>query len=274
MRLFLPCAILAFLGWTNSAFAQPNRGITTGSGEKIVHLRDLPPDLQAQLRQTTKHDLALGFCYCHHFAFAEGFDLWTSDGRYVLFEGDLYYPVTDEELAQLIGKEEFAALGKPLAYRIPLGWIAVLGFIAVIAVCGYLSAQARALRLANRNSYQEAVQVYVDHLPKDAPPSSDDKQKALAAAVEFLQQTHGISTAKAEANVRLILAESDRVQSYELRQQAVDHEENGQWDLAIELYAQAAALRQEWDQKDHAFLLKCIQRVRDKQLRSGKAQPS
>jgi hypothetical protein len=111
------------------------------------------------------------------------------------------------------------------------------------------------------------LDVYAKSLPSDSEPDGDDKTRALTAAVDFLQNS-GIPAEKAEPALRLLIAELDRDRSYDLRNQAVEHEQAGEWDQAIECYGQAASLREEWDQKDCAFLLGCIERVRKKQARS------
>jgi len=52
--------------------------------------------------------------------------------------------------------------------------------------------------------------------------------------------------------------------NHKFRSLAAECEHEGQWELALENYQRAARLRAEWDQKDHEFLLKCIQRVQGK----------
>lgn len=267
----LACVILLMPGWTSTALAQPRRGIAYGWGEEIVHVRDLPPDVRADLRQQMNHDLAVGFCYRHWYLFGDRFDFWTWDGKYVLFQGDRFFELTDEEFVQLLGMEEFGALGKPFAYRFPVGLLTVLGIVAAIGAGIFFSAPVRAGRLLKDSRYQQALQVYAKSLPSGSEPNREDIENALAAGLKFLEQDHGIPARKAEPNLRLLVRELERERSYALRNQAAEHEQASEWDQAIEYYGQAARVREKWDQQDYEFLLKCIQRVRDKQAQSKSA---
>ncbi len=108
---FVTCAILIMPGWTSPAFAQPQRR-APGWGEKIVHVRDLPPDGLIEMRRKANRDLAVGFYYQRWGFLGDELDFWTWDGKYVLFQGKRYFESTDEELVQLIGKDGFGSLGK------------------------------------------------------------------------------------------------------------------------------------------------------------------
>ena len=272
MRSFLlACLVLVAPGWANTALAQPRRGIAFGWGEKIVHIADLPPDVRAELQKEMNHDLAIGFCYRHGWLFGDGFDFWTWDGKYVLFDGNHIFDLTDEEFVQLLGKERFNSLGKPLACRFPVGLVTALGIVAAIGVCIYLSAKARARRLLKDNRYQQALAVYATSLPTGSEANREEIENAIAGGVEYLQQTYGIPAQKAEPRLRFLVKELERERSYELRNQGAEHEQAGEWEQAIEYYGQAARVREKWDQADYEFLLKCIQRVRDKQARSKTA---
>jgi tetratricopeptide (TPR) repeat protein len=273
MRSFLlACFVLFVPGWANTALAQqPRRGIAYGWGEKIVHVGDLPPEVRAELRKETNNDLAIGFCYQHSWLFGDGFDFWTWHGKYVLFEGNKLIELTDEQFVQLLGKERFDSLDKPLTYRFPVGLLTALGIVVAIGARIYLSAQSRARRLLKDNRYQQALEVYAKSLPSNSEPNRQDIENALAGGVEFLLQTHGIPARKAGPHLRLLVSELERERSYELRNQGVEHEQAGEWEQAIGYYEQAACVRENWDKADYEFLLKCIQRVRDKQARSKTA---
>jgi hypothetical protein len=189
-------------------------------------------------------------------------------GRYVLFQGNRYYEMKDEELEQLLGKEGFDSLRKPLAYRFPVGLVSVLVFIVAVVVCSYFSKQSRARRQLSDYRYHQAAEVYINSLPSESGASAEDKKKALASGVDYLVQNHGIPFEHAETKLRLILAEKNREYSYILRQHALAYEQDEEWELAIEYYQQASDSRSFWDQPDQEFLLKCVQRVREKQERS------
>ena len=239
-----------------------------GWADRIVPLGDLPPDARAQLKKATGQDLALGFLYRHAFVFGEAFDLWTWNGQYVLYQGDRYFPLTDEDLQDLLEPDAYAALGKPLAYRIPVGFVVVVALVGAVLVSAYTSAQARARRLFRDARMADALEVYHKNLPPDAPPTPEAHAAARDAALAFLEQTHGVPRPQAERRLHLMLAEINRAHSYDLRHQAVACEMEGRWDEAVALFQQAADLRRDWDPRDHDFLLSCIRRVRAKQARS------
>jgi tetratricopeptide (TPR) repeat protein len=250
------------------ARAQQEIEIHYGWGDKIVYLAEPPDTVRRSWREQMGRDVAIGFRYEHCFLFVDGLDFWSWGGRYVLYDDEFYWDFTDQDFARLVGQEQFSTLHKPLLYHLPLGTITVVGLAMALGVSTYLSAQARARRLLKRDQYQEALHIYLDHLPADVEPGPEDKRGALAAGVAYLHEQHGIGRKEAEAHLQLLAAEIDRPRSHELRNQALAYEQEGQWDEAIDFYTQAANLQEQWDPKDHKFLLKCIERVRAKQARS------
>jgi tetratricopeptide (TPR) repeat protein len=267
---YLTVAVFVSLGWSPAATAAPPRGFQYGWSETIVPVCDLPPEVRAGLKKDTNHDLAVGFCYRHAFLIGEEFNFWTWDGKYVLFENNLYYNLTDEQFVQLLGKEKFDSLGKPFAYRIPVGLLTTIVIALVIGAAIYRSAPMRMKRLLKDNRYQQALQIYSQHLPNDREATPEEKKSAIAAGIAYLQCEHNIAPKKAETDFLIILAEFDRVRSYDLRNQAAVYEQDQQWERAIDYYEQAAELRKDWDRKDYKFLLKCVDRVRSKEVRYGK----
>ncbi len=265
----LAAAILVLPCLTSTARARDQKAIPFGTGEALVHVCDLPPEVRAELRQQTQFDLAVGFFYQHFSVFDEEFNFWSWDGKYVLYQGRRYLNVTDEEIVQLIGREKYDSLGKPLAYRIPFASLtaAVIGF--AIGVSIYRSAPARTKRLLKDARYQGALQIYSQHLSNEREANAEEKKSAIAAGIAYLQREHHMTAHKAEANFLLILAEFDRVRSYDLRNQAALHEREGEWERSIEYYEQAAELQKDWNRKDCEFLLACVRRVRSKQSRAG-----
>jgi hypothetical protein len=128
----------------------------------------------------------------------------------------------------------------------------------------------RAERLLKDETHRLAFQAYLDNLPSDSVPAAEDKARAFAEGIAVLERS-GIPEEKGEPALRLLINEWEREKSHELRNLAVVHEEAGEWEEAVELYALAARLRMESDPNDHAFLLGCIERVRGKQAQSGDA---
>lgn len=268
MRFFL-LSCLVLLVPSGSALAQRRGFILYGWSDTVVHVRDLPADIRADFKKQTKLDLAVGFYYQQWFLFSKGFDFWTWDGKFVLFQGDKAYAVSPENLEKWLGKDEFEALSTPFLYRFPAGILTVLGIIAVIVVWVrfFPPAQVRARKLSKDPMYQQAMEVYARILVENP----EARAEAQFETVTFLEN-QGVPREKAETNLRLLLAEADRELSYELRNQAVVYEEAGEWESAISLYQQAARLRAQWDPKDHAFLLKCVERVQAKQAAEPKPE--
>jgi hypothetical protein len=74
---------------------------------------------------------AIGYKYEYFSLFF--LDLWTGGGALVLYDrsDDRYAPLSDEVLLELTGRTP-ESFGKPLLYRVPLGWV-VIG-VALIAL--------------------------------------------------------------------------------------------------------------------------------------------
>ncbi len=265
----LAAAILALPCWTSTARARDQQGILFGPGEALVHVCDLPLEARAELRQRTQFDLAVGYFYQHFSVFDEEFNFWSWDGKYVLYQGRRYLNVTDEEMVQLLGREKYDSLGKPLAYRVPFASLTAAVLAFTIGVLIYRSSPVRTKRLLKDARYQEALRIYSQNLPNEREANADEKKTAIAAGIAYLQLEHHMTAHKAERDFLLILAEFDRVRSYDLRNQAAMHELEGEWERSIEYYEQAAELQKNWNRKDYEFLLACVRRVRSKQLRAG-----
>lgn len=104
-----------------------------GGGETIAHLADIPEEKRASLIASGLAEPAVGLKYEYFSLFF--FDLWTGGGKVVLYDedgGDRYVPLTDAETIDLVGESQ-DALGKPLLYRFPLGWLVILGVVGVSA---------------------------------------------------------------------------------------------------------------------------------------------
>jgi tetratricopeptide (TPR) repeat protein len=272
MRYPLLALVVCMLpGASGTAFAQRFIVIPEhGYGDQVVVLGDLPPQARAAVREQIHCEPQVAFLYWHWYAVSDGFDFWTSNGRFVLYDGERYWALPHESLAELLGPEAETMLSTPWRYWIPPGLATVMAVVAVACAAGYLSAVARAKRLRKDWKFDKALEIYIQSLLPDTEPGEDDKRRAFAAGLEFLHR-HEIPPTKAEAGLRLLVAQQVRDRSYELRNQAVLHEQAGEWEQAIDYYSHAARLQAEWDQRDHEFLLQCIARVRNKQARSGSA---
>jgi hypothetical protein len=267
---FLSCGLLA-----TAASAQPGpEPLLFGWEETVVPVVDLSPQQQAAFRQAWNIELHLnvGFAYRRAFIFREGFSLWNWRGRHVLFDGDNVAEITPAELANLIGPDRVAALRPPFEYRVPAGLttIVVLVLIAVAAIYLVPTQGKKVRRLLNDARYIQAAEIYAATLPKPEEETALEHRKlALATAIDFLVTDKSVPRTDAEANLRMILSLQEEQHSKYLRQQALAHEEAGEWNEALDLYEEAAELRELWDAKDFAFLQKCIARVEKKQAASG-----
>jgi hypothetical protein len=196
---------------SRAAAPPPLIPIIYGHGETIAHLGDLPPDVRNELRRELNQDVALGYAYSYFHIFWG--NLWTWNGRYVLYQGNRYWELKPEGLKQIVGKTE-RELGKPFAYRFPLGLVIGVPLIVSVCIVGAFSRTdaERVQKLLTDSRYREALEVLskpVSGQPAPqagAPGTSAEPGEDLRfeAAVEHLYR-QGVPRAKAEANLRLIL---------------------------------------------------------------------
>ena len=117
--------VVVFLGgMTGTAEARRGGGgiVVINTGDDIVHIRDLDPEVGAAIGYTK-----LGYRYQRFGLF--WLDLWRWDGEFVVYEGLTYVPLSDEELASLGGAST------PWRYRLPDGFL-ILAAIAYYFVIG------------------------------------------------------------------------------------------------------------------------------------------
>lgn len=120
------CLVLALPG-----LAHARRGVIIwGAGETVSHLADADlssdPELAAELQFD---EPAIGYKYEYFSLFF--LDLWTGGGQLVLYDqsSDRHVPLRDDVLLELTGRTP-DSFGKPLLYRIPLGWV-VIGVVLI-----------------------------------------------------------------------------------------------------------------------------------------------
>jgi len=266
----LACLLAAIVGCligSGNASAQPQQeGPSFGWEETIVPLAELDPAQRETLKAETGFDLSLGFAYRRAYLFSPGFSFWHWKGRYVLYFGGNLFEPTNEQLTALLGRDRFASLPVPTAYRLPPGLVSTILIGAAIALLVYLFPldSVKSQRLLNDPKHVRAVEIYHASLPTDAEPTKEEIEAAIVTAAEYLTQSHALEKGKAEKQLRLVLGEINRARTQDLRQLAAAHEQCGNWEEALDLYEQAAELREPWDEKDHAFLLKCVARIERK----------
>lgn len=147
----------------------------------------------------------------------------------------------------------------------PEVWL-VLGIVLLllIAFCIYRQIRPPLLqRLLADQRYRQALAIYAGNLPGESPPP-EDLEKAFALACDCLIRDLGVPAAEAGPNLRLVVKDYDRARSYDLRHEALAYEEAGAHDLAVEFFERAARLQERHDPEDHAFLMRCVARVRGK----------
>jgi len=111
------------------ARAERNFGFFT-EREVIEHIAEVTDEHVDLVEEETGTDAAVGYIY--HAIGVLWLDVWTSDGRYCLFEGDQFWFLDDERAATFLNKSP-SELRKPFFYTFPQGLLVLLG-ISVIAV--------------------------------------------------------------------------------------------------------------------------------------------
>jgi hypothetical protein len=145
----------------------------------------------------------------------------------------------------------------------PEAWLGIAAIVVlVVGILIYQWLRPPAWKkLIQDDCYRQALNVYADVVHRDHQ-LCDVRHQALAAATTFLMTEHGIAAAEAERNLRHVVAQYARDQSYELRAEGAAHEQAGAYDLALDFYQRAAWWQEEHNPKDYQFLQKCIARVR------------
>lgn len=252
------CLMLASVAWAQP----PQEGPAFGWEETVVRIREVPLEHRDSLKAETGFDLAVGFAYRRAYLFHPDFSFWHWRGRPVLYFGGNLFEPSEQQWNQLLGPEEFAALPVPAAYRLPPGAIVTLLAAVCLALVVYLfpTDQGRVKTLLKDLKYVQAVTMYQEAVPDEQQATAEQRNQAIGQATARLINDHAVEPTQADKSLRLILNELNRAQTGQFRQLAAVHEQAGNWLEAAELYAQAAELREPWDAKDHAFLLKCVAR--------------
>ncbi|QDU29630.1 hypothetical protein ETAA8_47450 [Anatilimnocola aggregata] len=259
--------LLIYLLLPQAAVAQPQQeGPSFGWEETILPVMELDSVRREELKAETGFDLSLGFAYRRAYVFSPAFSFWHWRGRFLLYFGGNLFEPSSAQLTAILGKEQFAALKTPLIYRLPPGFVTTLLLVVFVALVIYLfpPEHVRVGRLLNEPKYIRAVELYHASLPAGEEPTASEIETGIATAADYLVQDHAVAKPQAEKSLRHLLGELNRARTYELRQAASAFEQSGSWEEARDLYEEASELREPWDAKDHAFLLKCVRRVESK----------
>lgn len=147
----------------------------------------------------------------------------------------------------------------------PEAWLIILAVIVIIAGAVFYSwlRPPAWKKLLQDQRYCQALNVYADTV-QSQDCLGDVRRHALATGTSFLTNEHGIPAEEAARNLRLVVAQYARDQSYALRQEAVAFEQDGHYDQALDHYQRAAWWQEDHDPKDYQFLQRCVARVRSK----------
>jgi hypothetical protein len=147
----------------------------------------------------------------------------------------------------------------------PEAWIAIAAVVVlIVGIVLYQWIRPPVWkRLMQDDRYRQALKVYAEVVHRDHS-LSDVRHQAVAAATAYLVNQHRIVAGEADRNLRHVVAEYARDQSYELRNEGAAHEQAGAYDLALDFYQRAAWWQEEHNPKDYQFLQRCIARVRGK----------
>ncbi len=94
------------------------------SGDEIRKVGDLTAEVQKEADAELGPGVSVGYMYQQFGLFF--LEVWTWEGKYVLFRDDEYWDPPQEEIANMAGVSAVDDLGKPWQYRFPPGLIAIV----------------------------------------------------------------------------------------------------------------------------------------------------
>ena len=94
------------------------------SGDEIRKVGDLTAEVQKEADAELGPGVSVGFMYQQFGLFF--LEVWTWEGKYVLFRDDEYWDPPQEEIANMAGVSNVEDLGKPWQYTFPPGLIAIV----------------------------------------------------------------------------------------------------------------------------------------------------
>src|SRR4051794_29872067 len=131
-----------------------------GDGERVVYVADLPPHLKPVFGPEAR----IGFYYWYFCVGSEHCKLWTSDGKFVLYEPKkmAMWDIPEDELLTALGPESADQLSRPWTYYLTPAQIVILVLVALIVWLVYRSGKREKvlLSLDQDPRYQKALQVY------------------------------------------------------------------------------------------------------------------
>lgn len=211
-----------------------------GWGETVSTMGELPPGVIERVAEEWGADVSVGFLYEHCHVYHA--DLWTWNGRHVLFDGTKYLDPSDNDWRQLLGHSVTSEFGKPVLYRLPLVPTGVLSLVALWYLRCWLfpDAEARFRRLCANAKYQRALKVV---LPDDEHPlrTTYDRHEFEAGIASLTAD--GVAEQTARRNLETVLTAVVAAREVSLAgafQEAVYLAENGHPTQGVETLEQLA----------------------------------
>jgi len=176
--------------------------IIWGHGETVSQVGELPPDVTEAVASELGQNVSVGFVYDRfHIYYA---DIWTWNGRHVLFHGDQYWSVDDSQWESMLGDSVESQYGKPLLYRFPLGstLLAVAIVLWTVFPRVFPSDEAKLQKLFKDARYTKLVEKI---LPSDdhALRTQFRQEDVDSAVADLISQ--GIPEPKGRRNLDLML---------------------------------------------------------------------
>ena len=179
-RILVLCSFLTvFSSAADTAFAR--RGIPIpvvwGKGEELKELGELPPEVAKTIQEESGKYLKVAYLYERAHVF--WMDIWTWNGRHVLYSGDEYWEPDSETWQAMIGGQPAQKYGKPILYRVPvLPALILLGVVGISVRKIFFKTEDEKLAVAmNDQRYQKAIQtIFGSDTGED-----DDNQKFVTS---------------------------------------------------------------------------------------------
>ena len=244
-RRFLPVLALVFLmGFLDSvahAHAAAGIPIIWGHGETVSELGNLPDDVREAVAKDLGQEVSVGFVYSRfHLYYA---DMWTWNGRHVLYHGDRCWSPDDAQWRQLLGTSVEEKFGKPLQYRFPIGLTLLVSITVLWNALPRIfpTPEKKLQRLSQDARYASALESV---FPTSDPAlrTTIDPMRFDAAIVSL--RGHGISESKARRNLQMLVGAvcADREQCIQAALLAAgEGAESGQFALSVGIMEQLVA---------------------------------
>ncbi len=207
-RILVLCSFLTVFGSAaETAFAR--RGIPIpivwGKGEELKDLGELPPEIAKTIQEESGKSLKVAYLYEHAHVF--WMDIWTWNGRHVLYAGDEYWEPDSETWQAMIGSQPTQKYGKPILYRVPvLPALILLGVVGVsVRKIFFKTADEKLAAVMNDQRYQKAIQtIFGSDSDEDNEKfvTSIDDEKFRRARDELVDA--GVKVDAADANLQKI----------------------------------------------------------------------